>query len=793
MDFEKYASNLKKYHRLSNYLSSAMLYLKDNFLLKDDLKKEHIKDRILGHWGTVPGLNFIYGGLNVFISQVLENDLNNKNKMMLITGPGHGAPAIISGLYIEETLKRYYPEADYSEEGIGYVLKNFSWPGGFQSHTWPGLPGQINEGGELGYSLATAFGAVFDNPNLISACIIGDGEAETATIAASWQSAKFVNHKTDGVVLPILHLNGYRISGPTLFSTFTDEELATYFYGLGYTAFIVDQYNLGSDIYKSFLETLFVVYEHIKNYKKEGGKLPVIILRTKKGWTGPKTLHGNKIEDNNLSHGIPIPKPKKDNEEFEALKDWLNSYKIQNLVNKDNFITKDILEIIPSNDFKLGMNKQVSGNPGRINLTLPNIYSHEIKFANRGLAPESRMEQLAEYIRDVFDLNEDDKNFRFFSPDESESNMMEAILDETDKMMNRNLREWDKKYSKAGRVMEILSENVLQSWMEGYIKTGRHGFLASYEAFLNVANSQIDQYIKYLKQSFEYPWRKPVSSLNYISTSTLWRQEHNGYTHQNPSLINSLLTKYFDNASMYFPADVNILLATMQDSLERVDCVNLITACKRDLPQWLTMREALEHVKKGISEWEWAGNKSSNNDNDGDNVDVVLASAGDYQTVETIAAAQILKKDVPELKFKYININEITRLGFGDENDTLLTTKEFEEYFSKSKGIIFNFHGYPEAIKMITWGREISNRLQILGYIEKGGTTTPFDMQVVNKASRYHVCIEAILAAAKFNSKVDKNKETLVQKYSALLEKHKTYIKENGVDIPEITEFKFKF
>ena len=774
----------KKYHRLTNYLGAAMLYLKDNFFLEEELKSEHIKNRILGHWGTVPGLNFIYAGINYLISQTGQETL-------FIAGPGHGAPSVLANLFVEGTLEEYYPNISRNKDGFGHLIKLFSWPGGFPSHTYPGLPGSIHEGGELGYSLGTGFGTVFDNPSLMAVCVVGDGEAETGPLAASWHSNKFIDPVNSGVVLPVLHLNGYRISGPTIFGTMDKDEITNYFKGLGYDPIIVDQYE-SKDIYKDYLESLVISHEKIQmvkdNWQKTGKKpiWPVLIVKTFKGWTGPKFFNGKQLEDHNNSHGIPLSHPKKDDLELKELEKWLKSYNVNELLNSSKTIKEEIFEFVPKDHLRMGMNKNSVGGNLRKELNLPELEKICIKFDKPGYVLESSMEVMGQYYEEVFKLNEKSRNFRIFSPDESESNMLGEMFDITKRKYVWPVRDCDECISPNGRVMEILSEHALQEWMQGYILTGRHGLLISYEAFLGIIASMIDQFIKFVKTSADFEWRTPLSSLNYVATSTGWRQDHNGFSHQNPTLISTLLTKQADFVSIYFPPDVNTLLVTLEDCLQRTNNVNLIISGKRDLPQWLSLEEAREHVNKGIGIWDFIGNLKKGSDEP----DVVLTSCGDYQTRETIAAAKILKEDIPELKFQYVNVNEITRLGLGDENDPVITTKDYENYFTKDKDVVFNFHGYPDAIKQLTWGRKISNRLILLGYIEKGTTTTPFDIQVINKASRYHVATHAILSASKINKKVKNKAEGLIRKYNNVLKKHREYITRHGDDMPEIKNFK---
>ncbi len=785
---EKVLDWFRKYHRITNYLGAAMLYLKDNYFLEEELKPEHIKSRILGHWGTVPGLNFMYTGLNYLIKKTNQ-------EMMFIAGPGHGAPAVLANVWLEGTLEEFYNNVPRNKDGFQNLIKLFSWPKGFPSHTYPGVPGSLHEGGELGYSLGTAYGTVFDNPRLMTVCVVGDGEAETGPLAASWHSNKFIDPINTGVVLPILHLNGYRISGPTIFGTMSNEEVMNYFKGLGYDPIMVNQYET-DDIYRDYIDALDNVYNKIQMVRKEWqetGKKPIwpmLVVKTMKGWTGPTFVEGRQIKDHNNSHGIPLEHPKKDEAELKAIQEWLRSYRVNELLNEDKTLKNELFEFVPEGDLRMGKNKHTFGGEIRKNLNLPELEKLSIKIDSPGHTQESSMEVMGKYYVEIFRNNEREQNFRLFSPDESESNKLGEIFDITQRKYIWPVRDCDKCISPNGRVMELLSEHVLQEWMQGYVLSGRHGVLISYEAFLGIITTMIDQYIKFIRTSTEISWRKPVSSLNYVATSTGWRQDHNGFSHQNPTLINTLLTKQADFVSIYFPADSNILLATLNDCLKGVDNVNLIVSGKRDLPQWLTLEQAKEHVKNGIGRWDFVGNIVNDSNN---TPDVVLASCGDYQTQETIAAAQILKEDVPELIFQYVNVNEITRLGLGDEHNPLMTSDDYEKYFTSSRDVIFNFHGYPDAIKQLTWGRKISEQLVLLGYIEKGTTTTPFDMQVVNKASRYHVAIQAILSAARFNDQVRMREEELIRKYTDILKKHESYIVENGDDMPEIKAFKFHF
>lgn len=778
----EFLEGYKKLHRITNYISAAMLYLKSNELLENEFKKENIKDRILGHWGTVPGLNFIYGGLNV-----LQKNL--KREMILVAGPGHGAPAILSNLFIEKTLSEYYPEYTWNKEGLKKLIHDFSWPTKFPSHTSAKVPGSILEGGELGYSLATAFGTVFDNPDLTAVCVVGDGEAETGTLSSSWHLNKFLTPNKDGVVLPILHLNSYRISGPTIFGTMSREEIKSYFEGLGYKPVFVDQFK-SKDIYKDFLEALNKSYEEIDRVKAEWSEYqdykpnwPIIILKTKKGWSGVKEIHGEIIEDNNLSHGIPLKNPKNSDDEFKALKKWLESYKVEELIESKNLVDRDILRIIPEDKFKLGRSKYINSEISK--LGLPPIEDHEFKIFQRGGRPDSNTEEVSHYIRDVFKYNENKGNFRLFSPDESESNLIEDIFDQTSKVYVWPVHSHDKFYSTEGGVVELLSENVLIQAQMGYALTGRHGLFISYEAFINIISSQIDQFLKYLKQRSETSWRKDIPSLNIISTSTLWRQEHNGYTHQNPTLINSLLAKTTSFARLYFPIDVNSSLVLIYKVLASKNQVNLITVDKRDKPQWLSLEESKRLVEDGYIEMDWASN------NDTSKEDVVLASSGDYQNLENLAAIDLLNDLIPELKLKVVYFGEISHKGLGSFDNPLDTKEKLEEVLTSDRDIIFNFHGYPSAIESLMYKFNIAGRLKVFGYQEQGTTTTPFDMQILNGTSRYHIAIECLKSASKFNKKVEEEKEVLIDYFKKKIEKHKKYIIENGVDMPEVENWKW--
>lgn len=783
---------ITRYLRYVNYLAAAQLYLKDNCLLRRELIQGDIKDRILGHWGTVPGLSFIYAHLNYMIYK-------HGPSVMYIAGPGHGAPAVIANLFAEGSLAEYYPQLKRDENGTRELIHMFSWPGGFPSHTNPGTPGAILEGGELGYSLATAYGAVMDRPDLIVACVVGDGEAETGPLAAAWHSNKFLNPRESGAVLPIVHVNGYKITGPTIFGTMSDEEVTQYFNGLGYEPIIVDiQHPEHEDAHQHMMKALERSYSHIraiqKKARKNGAKpilkpkWPMIFLRSLKGWTGIKELHGHKVEGLYHAHGIPASHPKTDSEEFAKVKAWLESYKFNELIDEKGRPKSEVLKFVPDGKLRMGKNPYAIGGDVRKPLKLPALSKYEVKCSkdyceiqvgNTGVG--------AKYIRDIFVQNKREKNFRFFCPDETESNKFQALFEVTDRAFMWPLKSYDEHLSPDGRVMEILSEHTLQGWMQGYLLTGRHGIFATYEAFATIIASMVDQYAKFLKQSGHVSWRKPLSSMNYLLTSVGWRQEHNGYSHQNPSFISNLVEKHGAFCSVYFPCDANSLLVILEDCFKRTNGINVIAAGKQPMPQWLTVAEARKELKAGVGRWDWI------NPEHAANPDVVLAAAGDVPVLETMAAIWYLHKYCPELKIRFVNVSEITALGIGDERHPLaLEDKEFFHYFTENKPIIFNFHGYPAVIQKLMYGHASSDRFCVHGYIEEGTTTTPFDMVVRNKISRFNLVIEALQHGAKVNPLVAKKSAKLIKFFEQKLREHGKYILRNGKDMEEVENWRWE-
>jgi len=772
----------EKYMRYVNYLGAAQLYLKDNFLLRQPLKKEDIKERILGHWGTVPGLNFIYAHTNYLIYK-------HGGEFMLIVGPGHGAPAVIANLFAEGTLADYYPELQRDRKGTAKLIKMFSWPGGFPSHTNPGTPGAILEGGELGYSLATAYGAVMDNPNLIAVCVVGDGEAETGPLATAWHGNKFLNPKTSGAVLPILHANGYKITSPTIYATMSDKELTDFFTGLGYEPRVVNAQHVHTPAsHKKMIEAMEWAYQKIRALQKKARsskkatltpRWPMLILRTLKGDTGVKTADGHKIEGTFHSHGIPISDPQTNPAHFKLIKKWLESYHVSELVDAQDRPLQEVLEYVPKGNLRMGHCQHANGGALRKELDLPQLAKYALSIGERGSKLASSTTEAAKFMRDI--IKQNPNNFRFLCPDETESNKFQALFETTTRAFMWPVHAYDENISPNGRVMEVLSEHNLQGWLQGYLLTGRHGIFVTYEAFAMIVASMVDQYAKFIKQMSKIPWRKPVSSLNYLLTSVGWRQEHNGYSHQNPGFISSVLEKHGQFSSVYFPADANSLLVILEDCLKRKNGINVIIAGKQMLPQWLTLKEAREELKKGIGIWDWINPKHAQDP------DIVIAATGDALVQESMAAIKLLTKHIPQMKLRFVNVSELTALGVGDEKHPLsIGIKDFEKYFTADKPIIYNFHGYPGVIKKLIFGHKHAERFSIHGYVEEGTTTTPFEMMVLNKTSRYHLAIEACEKyAAKHPAHANKARQ-IIKICKNALSYHERYIREYGKDNPEV-------
>lgn len=765
---------LNNYFRAANYLSAAQIFLQDNVLLTRPLRFADIKPRLLGHWGTCPGINFVYAHLNFFIKK-------NNVSTLFILGPGHGFAALQANLFLEGTLQRYYPQATKDQQGIHYLVKNFSWPYGFPSHSWPGTPGSILEGGELGYALSTAYGACLDNPNLLVACVIGDGEAETGPTAAAWHLNKLINPATNGVVLPILHVNGYKISGPTIFGRMTNTALKMLFKGYGYFPVIVE----GPNIHQKMLNALEQSYQRIMTIKKECGQkakfynLPMIILKTPKGWTGLKTFNNKKIEGNNLSHQVILKNAKTDATQLHALEKWLRSYHFEELFDPKTGFDTTVQAIIPNNELCMGENKHAYSGQIYTNLGLPKAQEFAEAVPAPGTIGSSSMRRAGDYLQAVCNLNKVKKNFRFFSPDEIYSNKLDAILKCSPRSFMLPIKSWDTDLAHDGSVIEMLSEHSLQGLAQGYILTGRHAVFASYEAFIEIIVSMASQYAKFIKVAQEYPWRGECASFNYILTSSGWRQEHNGFSHQNPGFVGSMLEKYCEFIKAYFPPDGNSTLVVLKHCLESKNSINIITAGKTLEPRWLTVQQAEKELEQELMIWDFASDKDP---------DIIFAAIGDYLTKEALAAIDILKTVLPKIRVRFVNIMVISGFGICAKK---LETKEFESYFTHDKPVIFNYHGYPETLKTLLFNQHNTKRFTVFGYIENGSTTTPFDMHVRNNTSRYHLVIAAAQILAQRNVIESTAAEKIVKTYLQKLADHCEYIKKYGVDPKEIEEWKW--
>ena len=767
--------NIDKYLRALNYLSACQLYLLDNPLLNRPLKIEDIKRNIVGHWGTVPGQNFIYTHLNRIINKY---DLN----MIYISGPGHGGNAMVANAYLEGTYSEVYPNISKDAEGLKKLFKQFSFPGGISSHVAPETPGSINEGGELGYSLAHAFGAVLDNPDLIAACVVGDGEAETGPLATSWHGNKFLNPKTDGVVLPILHLNGYKIANPTIFARISDEELIDFFKGCGYEPFVVDD---SENIHQKMAYTLDTVIEKIKKIKEDANITdkrpiwPMIILKTKKGWTGPKEVKGSVIEGTFRAHQVPIPISRNNPENLEILENWLRSYHPEELFDENGKLVEELEKMHPVGNRRMSANPVTNGGILLKELRTPDFKDFAVD-VKRGETICQDMKELGRYIKELIRLNEENRNFRVFGPDEALSNRLNYIFDVTNRQFIGNKYSYDEFLSNDGRVLDsYLSEHMCEGMLEGYLLTGRHGFFHSYEAFVRIVDSMASQHAKWLKVTSELPWRREIASLNYVLTSHIWQQDHNGYTHQDPGFLNHLVTKKADIVRIYLPADANMLLSCFDHCIKSRNYINVIVASKHERPQWLTMEEAVKHCTAGIGIWKWASN------DDGYEPDIIMACAGDTPTLETLAAVSILNDKFPEIKIRVINVVDLMKLESNHPHG--LTESEYDMLFTKDKPIIFAFHGYGNLIHQLTYKRENKN-LHVHGYKEEGTITTPFDMRVQNELDRYHLVMDAL----KYLEKLGDRRASLNEWCKEKLLEHSAYIREYGIDMDEVRNWKWK-
>lgn len=779
-DTNEYLAKVNKYWEASNYLAAGQLYLLDNPLLKRKLRAEDVKKKIVGHWGTVPGQTFVYTHLNRIINKY---DLN----MIYISGPGHGGNSVVSHVYMEGSYSDIYPSVSQDEAGMKKLFKQFSFPGGISSHVAPETPGSINEGGELGYSLAHAFGAVFDNPDLIAAVVVGDGEAETGSLATSWHSNKFLNPEKDGAVLPILHLNGYKISNPTILARISDEELINLFKGYGWEPFIV----AGSDptyMHKEMATVLDSCIEKIKMIQQEArekGNLtrpiwPMIILKTPKGWTGPKMVGDKVIEGTFRAHQVPIDMS--DSDHLRLLEDWLKSYHPEELFDNKGRLIPELQELAPKGNRRMGSNPHANGGVLLKDLILPDFRKYGLDVSKPGSVEAQDMIELGNYVRDVFKLNEDNKNFRIFGPDETMSNRLTHSFEAENRSWMANTLENDEFLAKDGRIMDgMLSENMCEGWLEGYLLSGRHGFFASYEAFVRVVDSMASQHAKWLKICNHLPWREEIASLNYILTSTVWQQDHNGYTHQDPGFLDHLATKKADVSRIYLPPDANCLLSCLDHCLKTKNYINAIVASKHPRPQWLTMDQAVKHCTQGLGIWDFASNDQEQEP------DIVIACAGETPTLEALAAVSILREYLPKLKIRFINVVDLFKLQTNSKHPHGLSDEDYDALFTKKMPILFNFHGYPSLIHELLHER-YNHNIVVKGYMEEGSITTPFDMRVQNEIDRFHLVIEVCKLVPNLGSKGIYLRKLMNEK----LIEHKEYIHEYGIDMPEIREWKWK-
>ncbi len=777
---KNYFEKLDMYFRAANYLSAAQLYLLDNPLMRDhELCEKDLKKKLVGHWGTVPGQNFVYAHCNRAIAKF---DID----MILLSGPGHGGNFFVANSYLEGTYSEFYPKVSQDKAGMKRLCKQFSFPGGIGSHCVPEQPGSIHEGGELGYSLAHAFGAVLDNPDLIATVIVGDGEAETGPLATSWHGNKFINPKTDGAVLPILHLNGYKINNPTVLSRLPKETLESLMRGYGYRPVFVE----GQEPMKMHAKMAKAIDECVEGIKRihdaarESGKAsdiawPMIILRTPKGWTGPKVVDDKQIEGSFRAHQIPINMQGENH--LELLKSWLKSYKPDELFDENYRLKAEIAEILPKGDKRIAANPVTNGGLLLKDLKTPDIRDYAVKFDGHGTIRTQDMLELSGYVRDLFTLNRDNKNYRIFSPDEAMSNRLYRAFETENRTFNAQILEIDDKLSPNGRIMDsFLSEHMCEGMLEGYLLTGRHGMFNSYEAFIRVVDSMVAQHAKWLKVCNEISWRKPISSLNLILTSNVWQQDHNGFTHQDPGFLDHMVNKKADVVRMYLPPDANCLISCYDHCAKSKNYVNIIVASKHPSYQWLNMDEAIAHCTKGVSEWKWASLNNSKNP------DLVIASCGDTPTLEALALVKLVKEFLPKLNVRFVNVVDLMKLVSSKAHPHGLTDNEYNKLFTTDKPIIFNFHGYGQLIHQLVYNRKNQN-LHVCGYMEEGTITTPFDMRVKNGIDRYHL----LLKLTEYVKMPKAKKDEIAAFVNAQLEKHDKYIKKYGVDMPEIENWKF--
>ena len=770
---------MNMYFNALNYLSVGQLYLLDNPLLRRPLDYKDVKPNLVGHWGTAPGQNFIYMHLNRVIK---EHNLN----MLYVSGPGHGGEAMVANVYLEGTYSEVYPNITEDEEGLKHLFKQFSFPGGISSHVAPETPGSINEGGELGYSLSHAFGAVLDNPDLMVACVVGDGEAETGPLATSWHGNKLINPKTDGAVLPILHLNGYKIANPTIFARIPHEELINYFLGCGYEPLYVegDDVSLMQELMAEAMEKAITSIKKIQreareNNSNERPRWPMIIFRTPKGWTGPKVIDGKQFEGSFRSHQIPFVVNKNNPGSLEMLEQWLKSYHPEELFDEKGRLIPELKELLPEGNLRMGSNLHANGGVLLRELRIPNFKEYGVKFDKPGSIMAQDMMELGKYVRDVIKLNPN--NFRIFGPDEALSNRLNYAFEETNRQWNATMIPSDEYLSKEGRIIDsYLSEHMCEGMLEGYLLTGRHGFIHSYEAFVRIIDSMASQHAKWLKVTSELPWRRPIASLNFILASHVWQQDHNGFTHQDPGFINHLVTKKADITRVYLPPDANCLISCFDHCIKSKNYINVIIASKHPRPQWLSMEEAVKHCTEGIGIWQFASN------DEGTEPDIVYGCAGETPTLEVLAAVDILHKNLPDVKVRVVNVVDLMKLQSKENHPHGLSNTDYNSLFTKDKPIVFVYHGYPNLIHELTYNR-VNKNLHVRGYNEEGTITTPFDMRVQNHIDRYHLVMDAIKYLPQYGDKT----AYLYQYCKDQLVKHKEYIREYGQDIEEVRNWKW--
>jgi xylulose-5-phosphate/fructose-6-phosphate phosphoketolase len=781
-------ARIDAYWRAANYLSVGQIYLLDNPLLREPLVREHIKPRLLGHWGTTPGLNFVYAHLNRLIRQ---RDLN----MMYVIGPGHGGPGLLANTWLEGSYTECYPEVPRDGRGMRALFRQFSFPGGVPSHVAPEVPGSIHEGGELGYSLAHAYGAAFDNPDLLVACVVGDGEAETGPLATSWHANKFLDPVHDGAVLPILHLNGYKIANPTVLARIPQEELDALLRGYGYHPYYVT----GSDperMHREMAGVLDQVMDEIRGIQdaaRGGGstsrpRWPMIVLRSPKGWTGPSTVDGVQVENTWRSHQVPLAEVRDNPEHLAMLEQWLRSYRPQELFDEAGRPVRELVESAPRGQRRMGANPHANGGLLLQPLDLPDFREFAVGVDKHGASTSEPTRRLGHFLRAVMERSDGERNFRLFGPDETASNRLDAVYGATAKQWEGEILPTDEHLATEGRVVEVLSEHLCQGWLEGYLLTGRHGLFSCYEAFIHIIDSMFNQHAKWLKTSKKLPWRRPVASLNYLLTSHVWRQDHNGFSHQDPGFIDHVMNKKAEVVRVYLPPDTNTLLSVADHCLRSRDYVNVVVAGKNPTPDWLSMQEAVLHNTRGAGIWEWAGTENGDG-GDGSGPDLVLACAGDAPTLETMAAAAILREHLPQLRIRVVNVVDLMRLQPETEHPHGMSDREFDALFTTDKPVIFAYHGYPWLIHRLTYRRTNHRNIHVRGYKEEGTTTTPFDMLVLNDLDRFQLVTDALDRVPGIGAR----SALLRQHMQDMRARHRIWTREHGEDLPEVRDWSWPY